>query len=683
MKLPWKRKDKFKPENRGIGEVNPSLKRPLYIILYVGLFFAFLPLVKEVPSLWWFVAVMLLSFYMDYTGRRPFKEASTRYFFTPILLAATIYTVFIRFSLISLVNLLLMLETAKLFGGKRIRDIIQIVVMGLFNLLMAAVFTIDIIFAFSILMFFIAAALIFAMINVSDEINYDRINLKELRPFSAIIGVTPIVSMVVAGAFFLIMPRTPITFFTGNFVDLNQNEGFREDVEIGYVGEMLSSKAVVFRAVPNEPVPQNLLYWRSITYSLYDGDVWLNRLKEYPVRGYHFSFRRARINGLPVFKVKYYMEPTTSRMLYTLDHPVEFSAETDIRFSFKVSSDYTIYYSRMGSSRITYETVSQTGPIPAVAVDSTLYFQLPERVYPEIKRLAAQFDSAYATDLEKARAVEDYFRSNFKYNLRIYRPRDGSDPLRPFFERREGYCEYFATAMALILREMGIPCRTVGGFRGGEWNDYGKYYIVRANMAHMWVEAVIGDSVWMRFDPTPSVEVVSSRRSFISSLMRRINNYLDYIRIAWYGDVVNYTFERQRSIFAPIVRNLFRRPKIDIKQLILLGLIAGLVVSLFRLLQHIISELRVPQPVKVYRRVLRRYERIHGRKQPDETPLEFARRIGAPEFERFVRVYYAVRFSDRADFQLLKRLAKELKRADSRKRHRSSGSVSGRAEPRR
>ena len=81
--------------------------------------------------------------------------------------------------------------------------------------------------------------------------------------------------------------------------------------------------------------------------------------------------------------------------------------------------------------------------------------------------------------------------------------RSPGDPIGDFlFRYRSGHCEYFATAMVLMLRSQGIPARFVTGFLGGENNRLG-YYIVRQSNAHAWVEAYLPDSGWTVFDPTP------------------------------------------------------------------------------------------------------------------------------------------------------------------------------------
>jgi len=97
---------------------------------------------------------------------------------------------------------------------------------------------------------------------------------------------------------------------------------------------------------------------------------------------------------------------------------------------------------------------------------------------------------------DKAVAMESYLRDNFTYTLNL-RSKPGDDPLAHFlFETRAGHCEYFASAMAIMLRTLGIPSREVNGFLPGEYNDVAGDYIVRASDAHSWVEAYFPGSGW-------------------------------------------------------------------------------------------------------------------------------------------------------------------------------------------
>src|SRR5262249_2692810 len=83
--------------------------------------------------------------------------------------------------------------------------------------------------------------------------------------------------------------------------------------------------------------------------------------------------------------------------------------------------------------------------------------------------------------------------------------REANKPLEDFlFQGRRGHCLYFATAMAVMLREVGVPSRVVSGFAGGTYNSFGRFYAVRGRDAHAWVEARVDGEGWRSFDPTPS-----------------------------------------------------------------------------------------------------------------------------------------------------------------------------------
>src|SRR5690606_25865885 len=98
------------------------------------------------------------------------------------------------------------------------------------------------------------------------------------------------------------------------------------------------------------------------------------------------------------------------------------------------------------------------------------YLQLPD-LDPRIGELARSVAGDIGPPLQKARALEAYFKGNFGYSLPLPSQKR-ADPLAYFlFERKEGHCEYFASSMALMLRLEGIPARIVNGFYGGVWNN--------------------------------------------------------------------------------------------------------------------------------------------------------------------------------------------------------------------
>jgi hypothetical protein len=178
----------------------------------------------------------------------------------------------------------------------------------------------------------------------------------------------------------------------------------------------------------------------------------------------------------------------------------------------------------------------------ATPPDIERYLQRSPRVDPRVVELARTITAGEPSDYDKAAAVEQYLRTRYGYSLQMATT-PPPDPLAYFlFERKEGHCEYFASAMAVMLRAVGIPSRVVNGFHGGEYNDLTGSYIVRARNAHSWVEAYIPGYAWVSFDPTPPDS------SPAAGSMHRFALYLDAAREFWREWVINYDFLHQRNL---------------------------------------------------------------------------------------------------------------------------------------
>ena len=120
-------------------------------------------------------------------------------------------------------------------------------------------------------------------------------------------------------------------------------------------------------------------------------------------------------------------------------------------------------------------------------------------------------------------------------------PRAVPDPLANFlFERKKGHCEYFASAMAVMLRTLGIPSRVVTGFQSGVYNPITHLQVVRASDAHSWVEAWINGRGWTTFDPTPPDPHAS-----VMAMMARLSLFFDAAEQFWQDWVVSYDLDRQ------------------------------------------------------------------------------------------------------------------------------------------
>lgn len=169
-----------------------------------------------------------------------------------------------------------------------------------------------------------------------------------------------------------------------------------------------------------------------------------------------------------------------------------------------------------------------------------------------------------------ARALNDYFRlsGNYAYSLEAQPREPTSDPLDDFVTvHRNGHCEYFAGALVMMLRSQGIPARMAIGFKGGEWNEVGRYYQVQQLHAHTWVEVYLDQeqipaghfeeddtppAAWLVLDPTEGTREAGSDRGSPTAVAR-VRQYLDYMQVLWVNYVVGLNPKRQQQgIFDPL-----------------------------------------------------------------------------------------------------------------------------------
>ncbi|HXX80761.1 MAG TPA: transglutaminase-like domain-containing protein, partial [Thermodesulfovibrionales bacterium] len=301
------------------------------------------------------------------------------------------------------------------------------------------------------------------------------------------------------------------------------------------------------------------------------------------------------------------------------------------------------------SQRIRYETLSALSDVFAEqGINRSVYLQLPEGRLSRTKELARFLSRG--TQEETIQEMLNFLRSGaYRYSLENL-PLSGN-PLEDFlFNHKYGNCEYFASAMAVMLRMAGIPARVVGGYRGGYYNDAGEYYLVPQKNAHVWVEAYLESGKWKRFDPTPA-----GIEQFVSFTKRdiffKLRFLLDTVNYYWNALVIHYDFAKQMTLLQKL--RSFKKPKIpfslDKEQLLRYS--APLLVFVFFVcvLCLLISKRRVPEE-KLREAFIRKMGKYGYRKAPSEGLEEFVSRIEeAPLQEkayRFVREFERFYYKD-------------------------------------
>ena len=173
----------------------------------------------------------------------------------------------------------------------------------------------------------------------------------------------------------------------------------------------------------------------------------------------------------------------------------------------------------------------------------------------------------------RAARIEDHLHREFTYSLDTAVPSLSRDPLAEFlFVTKRGYCEYFASAMAVLLRTQGIPARVVTGFQSGFYNDVSGSWVMRASDAHAWVEGWIDGRGWVTFDPTPSAAAPLAG-GWLQTRLRRMSMYLDAADTAWQQWVMAYNPGRQAALafaFRNRLRSVGRRDRLRVARMRLL-----------------------------------------------------------------------------------------------------------------
>ena len=184
----------------------------------------------------------------------------------------------------------------------------------------------------------------------------------------------------------------------------------------------------------------------------------------------------------------------------------------------------------LGAVRLGYDTQEYYLQVPPLSDD---FHDLVEDVVPVGRSVR-----------ETAAIVESFLGSEYGYTLTTP-TRVRPDPLEDFlFEARGGHCEFFATAMVMMVRERGIPARIVTGFQAGEINDLGNFEVVRKENAHAWVEVFDRRLGWLTFDPTPPATSVAATSSFAF-----VTQSIDSLRMLWDMYVITFDYERQRGVW--------------------------------------------------------------------------------------------------------------------------------------
>jgi protein-glutamine gamma-glutamyltransferase len=380
-------------------------------------------------------------------------------------------------------------------------------------------------------------------------------------------------------ALFLLFPRVGLSLLLLNHPRAGRMIGFSEHVDLGDVGVLRDDPTIALRFELKEkadrpPQTRLTLRLRGTAFDMYDGHAWARTMRDLHAADHS-------VEGSELYPLYSVAKPVRERViafdLEPIDPPVLFLPPRALALRVRPQNQILLgeplviqrgaedeyRYSGSDARGLRYDVyLANDDEILREALpagDRARYLARSADLPQRVGELAHLWTDDVAGPEAKARRIEEHLRREFAYDLKS--PSQGKpQPVDHFlFESKRGHCEFFSTAMALMLRTIGIPSRNVTGFVGGTWNRFGKYYAVREGDAHSWVEAYIDNGAqagWRTFDPTPPggaqpLEPPTGfyyyARDFVEALSQRWNTY-----------VVGYDLRKQVRMFDEVSQRYSR-----------------------------------------------------------------------------------------------------------------------------
>ncbi len=328
---------------------------------------------------------------------------------------------------------------------------------------------------------------------------------------------------------FFFLPR-----YTGRFrLQLNDTRtGITDRVEPGSIARLADDDSPAMRVTfqtDSHPLPSSM-YWRTIVLWKFDGRSWTRGgLAEMHPPQQPQPDRESDVVGQQIV-----LWPSNQRWLPALDQPISLPQDPDSSgqiSSFALAGDVLVVPNNLVVDSKRHYIVRSSLIVKPSPEDQDLAsaLQLPSEIDPRVQALADRLHASDPDTVGYVRAVLHYFQSNH-FQLSTSPGRIAGDPVAEFlFRTKTGFCEHYASAFAVLMRAAHVPARLVVGYRGGEYNSFGGFYLVSQSNAHAWDEVWNAERrEWMRVDPTTVISAGSSEALAANEGLASANDGLSF-----------------------------------------------------------------------------------------------------------------------------------------------------------
>jgi len=556
------------------------------------------------------------------------------------------------------VTLLMLLAALKLMELRAARDAMVVIYLACFIIITNFFYSQSIPTALYLLVTLIV------IVTTWIHLQAQSIALKPRLRIAAILLMQAIPLMLIL---FVLFPRVEGPLW-GLPQDAYASSGLDEEMSPGSLSRLSLSDAVAFRVSYTGKIPsRNQMYWRGPVLWEFNGRAW--------TPGRTTLTKTPEFTGLDQ-QIDYTvtLEPHNKKWLFALDMPDNISVPATISYDFRLLNKEPV------NKRLRYVARSNLvyrANLQEAAQQIKRALKLPMQFNPRAQQLAAGWRGAGKDDAEIVRIALSYFRQQgFQYTLEP--PLLGFNSVDDFlFEARQGFCEHYASSFVFLMRAANVPARVVTGYLGGEFNDYGNYYIVRQSDAHAWAEVWLAGQGWVRVDPTGAIAPARLQGSLSASLpdnaalpfmpqwLRDLRLNWDTLANQWNQWVLGYDSERQFAFLTRLGMESITWQKIALNMMA--GV--GLVIALFALfmLRHLFARER-DKVQAAWLKLCRKLAKAGLPRSAHEGAQDYAARIAAarPELAdamrdlaaRYSALRYGALSDERAQLEFIRLIEK-------------------------
>jgi transglutaminase-like putative cysteine protease len=479
---------------------------------------------------------------------------------------------------------------------------------------------------------------------------------------------------------FLLFPRINTGFRFEIRDPRSAASGFSDRLSPGSIASLANSSDIAFRAeFPDRKTrPPGPMYWRGIVMWHCEGMEWRAPYAPPPI-----SASSTQSPGDKAIRQRITIAPHGARWMFALDRPFEVPPKAMLARGNYLWSVQPIRKARryevVSSSEVTGKELQPHERKEAL--------KLPASITPAVRELAQSWIAQNSDPRAIVNSALQFFRTQrFRYSLSPgeYRKNDLEQFL---FHRRVGFCEHYATSFATLMRLAGVPARVVVGYLGGEYNDLGRFFLVRQADTHAWCEVWLPDSGWTRVDPTSVVapgrasldlnsflerrtasgEMETRRSAFVTQLAR--SAIFTNIRFAW--ETLNYEWDTRLLGFDADVQEallasagIANRGSFFLITEILV--VAAALLAIYAGWMQLRTRSRADRVKALYERFCRKAARLGAPRDAWEGPSDFSKRAAqllpneSDRIRQISNTYIALRYSPKSATIILDRFAKEV-----------------------